>query len=87
MENKSHRVQLDFSSEAFEKLVEIKKKSGATTNAEVIRNALRLYEWFLQKRSENYKLQIEKDDVVKEVELMFLTTPKGLRAKEVQPML
>ncbi len=67
----NHRVQLDLSSEAFEKLTGIRQRAGAGTNAETIRNALRLYDWFLQKKSEGYSLQVAKGDTVKEVEIIF----------------
>ncbi len=38
-----HRIQLDFSKEAFVRLLGIRKLAEARTNAEVVRNALRLY--------------------------------------------
>jgi hypothetical protein len=65
------RVQLDFSPEAFERLKVIRANADAKTNAEVIRNALRVYEWFLKQRHEDYRLQLVKDDIVKEVELIL----------------
>lgn len=65
------RVQLDFTPEALERLREIKEMAEAKTNAEVVRNALRLYEWFLRQKRDNYKLQLVKDDRVKEVEIVL----------------
>lgn len=65
------RVQLDFSPAAFERLAQIKKLADAKTNAEVVRNALRLYEWFLQQKRDDYKLQLVKNDHVKEIELVL----------------
>ena len=65
------RVQLDFTPEALERLREIKEMAEAKTNAEVVRNALRLYEWFLKQRQENYKIQLVKDNKVKEIELVL----------------
>lgn len=41
------RVQFDFTQDALDRMDEIKTKSGATTRAETIRQALRLYEWLL----------------------------------------
>jgi hypothetical protein len=41
------RVQFDFSPEALQRLDEIKEKTGAASRAETVRNALRLYEWFV----------------------------------------
>ena len=40
------RVQFDFSPEALQRLEDLKEKVDATTKAEVIRNALKIYEWF-----------------------------------------
>ncbi len=41
------RVQLDFSPNSLERLELLKDRVGASTRAEVIRQALRLYEWFI----------------------------------------
>lgn len=65
------RVQLDFTPEALERLRQIKEMADAKTNAEVVRNALRLYEWFLRQKQENYKFQLVKDNMVKEVEIVL----------------
>jgi hypothetical protein len=70
-EEQRHRVQLDFSAQAYEKLVELRKKSDLKSNAEVVRNALRLYEWFLQQKREGYALQIVRNDEAKEIEFVF----------------
>jgi len=66
------RVQVEFSPDAFRRLLEIKGMAGAPSNAEVIRDAIRLYEWFLRQRRENYKFQLVKGDTVKEVELVLV---------------
>lgn len=66
-----HRLQLDFSQEAYERLAQIKEKSEARTNAEVVRNALRLYEWFLDLKRKNAKIHVVEGDAVKEVEFLF----------------
>jgi hypothetical protein len=41
------RVQLDFAVEALERLDRLKEQIGASTRAETIRQALRLFEWFV----------------------------------------
>lgn len=46
-EKLKERVQFDFSSESLQRLDDVKAKTGATTRAEVVRNALRLYEWLV----------------------------------------
>ena len=65
------RVQLDFTPEAFTRLQEIKTMADVKTNAEVVRNAIRLYEWFLRQKQDHYKFQLVKDKKVKEVELVL----------------
>ncbi len=65
------RVQLEFTPEAMQRLRQIKALANASTNAEVVKNALRVYEWFLNQRNQNYKLQLVKDDQVKEVEIVL----------------
>ena len=66
-----HRVQLDFSAEAYERLTQIRSKSETRTNAEAVRNALRLYDWFLDLRRRDAKLLISEEGTVKEVEVLF----------------
>lgn len=41
------RLQFDFSTEALQRLDSMKEKTCAATRAETVRNALRLYEWFI----------------------------------------
>jgi len=65
------RLQLDFSEKAFEKLNLLKEKADVKTNAELVRNSLRLYEWFLSQKEENARIQVVKGDEAKEVELIF----------------
>ena len=56
---KKERVQLDFTEEGLQQLDEMKHLSGATTRAEVIRNALRLYDFFLTEVDPEYTVNIE----------------------------
>jgi len=57
------RVQLDFSPESLERLDELKERTGATTRAETIRQALRLYEWFVDEVDPESTIQvIDKDN-------------------------
>ena len=66
-----HRIQLDFSPESYDRLLSLRDKSEARTNAELVRNALRLFEWYLKTRDDGYKIQLAKDNEVKEVEIVF----------------
>ena len=70
-ESPRHRLQLDFSPEAYSRLLELRRKSEARTNAEVVRNALRLYDWFLEQRNNNFRIQLVNDDLLKEVEIVL----------------
>jgi hypothetical protein len=46
-ENAKQRIQFDFSPDALRRLEELKEKTDASTKAEVVREALKLYEWFV----------------------------------------
>jgi metal-responsive CopG/Arc/MetJ family transcriptional regulator len=65
-------VSFEFSDEALQKLNEIRKKAEARTNAEVFRDALRIYEWILKTEAEGNKLALIKPDgSVSEVEIQY----------------
>lgn len=70
-QNGKYRLQIDLSPEAKKRLNELRRLAEAHTNVEVIRNSLRLYEWFLRQQKDGYKFHLVKDDVAKEVELIF----------------
>jgi hypothetical protein len=65
------RLQIDFTPEAFQHLSVMKDKAGVKSTAEVARNALRLYDWYLEKQQEGYQILIAKGDSVKQVELLL----------------
>jgi metal-responsive CopG/Arc/MetJ family transcriptional regulator len=46
-EREKERLQFDFTSEAVARLDNLRELSGVSSRAEVIRNALRVYEWFM----------------------------------------
>lgn len=54
------RVQLDFTPETYEELVRLKSISGATTNADLIRAALRFYGWALAKQRDGWEIQLSR---------------------------
>lgn len=58
-ENNRIRVQFDFTKESDARLEELKRKVDASTKAEVLRNALKLYEWFVDEVSPEYVLNVE----------------------------
>ena len=65
------RVQFDFSEEAYQRLEKLRARTEKQSQAEVVRNSLRVYEWLLDQIDKGYKLQLAKDDLVKEVELLL----------------
>ena len=62
---------MGFSGEASERLEEIRKLGNHGSGSETVRASLRLYEWYLKKKSEGYELQLVKDHVVKKPEFLF----------------
>jgi hypothetical protein len=65
------RVQIDFSRTAYSRLDSIRERSEAQSNAETVRNALRLYDWFLRQRDEGYEVRLVKGDEERAVELLW----------------
>jgi hypothetical protein len=66
-----HRVQLDFTPEAFERLRTLRERSEAQTNAEVVRNALRILEWFITEKEKGARIQVIDGDTIREVQLLL----------------
>jgi hypothetical protein len=65
------RVQIDFSPAAYSRLDSIRERSDAQSNAETVRNALRLYDWFLRQREDGYEVRLVKGDEERAVELLW----------------
>ncbi len=65
------RIQLDFTPDQVRQLKRLKQTTGAGSFAEVLRNALRLYRWFLRQQKSGWTVVLVKGDVEKEVELLF----------------
>ena len=53
------RIQFDFTPEALKRLEDLKEQVEASTKAEVIRNALKLYEWFVTEVDPEYILEVK----------------------------
>ncbi|HJT59460.1 MAG TPA: hypothetical protein VJ761_23325 [Ktedonobacteraceae bacterium] len=53
------RIQFDFTPEALKRLEDLKEQVEASTKAEVIRNALKLYEWFVTEVDPNYVIEVK----------------------------
>ena len=56
------RVQFDFSPEALKRLETMQEQLEAATKAEVVRNALKLYEWFITQIDQDSTVEIQDKD-------------------------
>lgn len=53
------RVQFDFSTEALKRLDTMQERLDVPTKAEVVRNALKLYEWFITQIDPDSTIEIQ----------------------------
>lgn len=53
------RLQFDFSPDAYKRLEDLKTQMDASTKAEVVRNALKLYELFATQVKPDYIVEIK----------------------------
>lgn len=53
------RVQFDFSPEALKRLEDLKEQTDASTKAEVVRSALKLYEWFVSQVDPEFVIEVK----------------------------
>ncbi len=58
-ERSKQRVQFDFTPEALRRLEDLKEQVEASTKAEVIRNSLKLYEWFVNQVDPSYIIDVK----------------------------
>ncbi len=56
------RVQFDFSPEALKRLETMQQRLDAPTKAEVVRNALKLYEWFITQIDPDSTIEVQDKD-------------------------
>jgi len=62
--SKKIRLQFDVTQEALEEIDALKELAGASTRAELLRDALRLYALSVQKGLDGYELQLRKGEEV-----------------------
>jgi hypothetical protein len=60
--NTKQRLQFDFSTEALKRLETMQERLDAPTKAEVVRNALKLYEWFINQIDADSTIEIQDKD-------------------------
>ena len=61
MKKNYKRLQFDFSEESLVRLEKLINETEASTKAEVVRNALKLFEFAVNKTKDGYSLKLEKD--------------------------
>jgi metal-responsive CopG/Arc/MetJ family transcriptional regulator len=75
------RLQFDFSDESLGQLDELKGATGATTRAEVIRQALRLLQWTIeQTQDEKATVLVEKNGKQREVIFPYMPSRNAAKA-------
>lgn len=67
MPEKFIRITADFSEDAYGVLTLLKTTLGVSSKADVLRKALGLLNYMVQQQHEGWKLQLVKDDGVKEI--------------------
>ena len=68
--DKTRRVQMELSQNSFERLNRLKDMVEAASYTEVMKDALRLYEYFVQKDNEGAQVQVRsKDGNVSEIKI------------------
>ena len=68
----SRRIQFEFSPEAFERLEKLKETSKASSYAEVVRDALRVYEWVNDEKNAGNEIGVIKGkEIVHVIKLLF----------------
>lgn len=68
---KAKRIQFDFSPDALSQIEELVKNTGAASKAEVIRKALKLYEYTVEMLRNSYDLTFQREGETKTVELLI----------------
>jgi hypothetical protein len=60
--NSKQKVQFEFTSDALRRLDGLKEEVEAYTRAEVVRNALKLYEWFVAQAKAGRIIDVQDED-------------------------
>jgi IS1 family transposase len=58
------RIQFEFSPDAIERLDRLKRLAEKSSYAELVRDSLRVYEWFIQQDKAGYDIGLVKDDTL-----------------------
>ena len=68
---KGFKMEIVFDVEGEKRLAELREKSGATGNADLIQRSLRLYEWYVDKTKEGAKLLVQQNGKTHQITLQF----------------
>jgi hypothetical protein len=72
MAGETKRIQFEFSPDAFERMETLKDKTKARSYAELIRDALRAYEWMVEEKEAGNEIgAIKGKEIVHVVKLLF----------------
>jgi metal-responsive CopG/Arc/MetJ family transcriptional regulator len=63
MNSRKHRLQFDFSDEAMQRFDKLAELIDASTRSEVLRNALRVYEYLVDKAKKRLDLHLSADEL------------------------
>lgn len=67
-----HRLQFDFTDDALNELDKLRELTGLPNRAELIRHALRFFQWMLNEtREKKASVLLEKDGKLREIVLPF----------------
>lgn len=68
----AHRIQFEFSPDAYERLNTLREVADASSYAQLVRDALRVYEWVLEQERQGYSIGLVKGDkLVKEIKFVL----------------
>jgi metal-responsive CopG/Arc/MetJ family transcriptional regulator len=71
-QNESKRIQFEFSADALDRMERLKEKTHARSYAELIRDALRAYEWMVEEKEAGRDIgAIKGKEIVNVVKLLF----------------
>ena len=62
--SEAKRIQFEFSAEALERLNRLKDQTDVASYAELVRDALRIYEWVIQQQGAGYDIGLVKDETL-----------------------
>jgi hypothetical protein len=72
MSDHSKRIQFEFPPDAAERLDRIKQETNSASYAELVRNALRVYEWLIETQKKGFEIGVVKDDqLIRTVEFLY----------------